>query len=169
TSTWFVFELHELGIAKMTKSLLEVAKMEMQSLAKKKAKPRLKKTPASPVEVRRSSHQLIFFLLHMIMFVDDLLRGNRFRSSSLLNTIYLGSPAEEIRFSTYGKRCDTTERAGIFQSELERKSEHPSCVKSMIRSHVYSCFWLGLPSKFCSATIWVMAQQFLLVPLKLRL
>ncbi|KAI3911447.1 hypothetical protein MKW98_010334 [Papaver atlanticum] len=31
------------------------------------------------------------------------------------------------------------------------QSKHPSFVKSMLRSHVYSCFWLGLPTKFCES------------------
>ncbi|KAI3833517.1 hypothetical protein MKW98_024516 [Papaver atlanticum] len=142
--------LEELGIAKMTKSLSEVAKMEKQSPAKKQAKPRLRKTPASPVEVRRSSRERNT-VSYKEEFVDDHLRGNRFRSGSSLNTSYLGRPAEEIRFATYEQRCDTMERAGIFQSRLVQKSEHPSCVKSMVRSHVYSCFWLGLPTKFCES------------------
>ncbi|KAI3864782.1 hypothetical protein MKX03_034994 [Papaver bracteatum] len=142
--------LQELGIAKMAKSVSEVAKMEKQSTAKKQAKPRLRKTPAAPVEVRRSSRERNT-VSYKEEFVDvgDHLRGNRFRSSSSLNTSYLARPLEEIKVPTYEQRSDTMERAGIFQSELKRKSKYPTCVKSMVRSHVYSCFWLGLPKEFC--------------------
>ncbi|KAI3949664.1 hypothetical protein MKW92_048737 [Papaver armeniacum] len=140
--------LQELGIEKVAKCLSEVAKMEKQSPAKKQAKPRVRKTPTIPVEVRRSSRERKT-VSYKEEFVDDHLRGNRLRSSSSLNTSYLGRPEEEIRFSTYEQRSDTLERAGIFQSELKRKSVYPTCVKSMVRSHVYSCFWLGLPKEFC--------------------
>ncbi|MCL7045257.1 hypothetical protein MKW94_015624, partial [Papaver nudicaule] len=64
---------------------------------------------------------------------------------------YIARPLDEIKVATYEQRRETMERAEIFQSELEQKSEHPSCVKSMVRSHVYSCFWLGLPNKFCES------------------
>ncbi|KAA0060880.1 B3 domain-containing protein [Cucumis melo var. makuwa] len=39
------------------------------------------------------------------------------------------------------------ERALELQSRLE--PNYPSCIKSMVRSHVSGCFWLGLPSHFC--------------------
>ncbi|RZC91648.1 hypothetical protein C5167_027700 [Papaver somniferum] len=142
--------LQELGIAKVTKCLSEVINMEKQSTAKKQAKPRVRKTPASPVEVRRSSRERNT-VSYKEEFVDDHLRGNRFRSSSSLNTSYLARPLEEIKVPTYEQRSDTMERAGIFRNELKRKSEYPSCVKSMVRSHVYSCFWLGLPKEFCDS------------------
>ncbi|XP_023923470.1 B3 domain-containing protein Os01g0234100 isoform X2 [Quercus suber] len=35
------------------------------------------------------------------------------------------------------------------QSNLQH--EYPSFVKSLVRSHVASCFWMGLPGKFCKA------------------
>ncbi|XP_061337770.1 B3 domain-containing protein Os01g0234100-like [Gastrolobium bilobum] len=38
-------------------------------------------------------------------------------------------------------------RAEEMQSNLE--SEFPSFVKSLVRSHVASCFWMGLPVAFC--------------------
>ncbi|XP_026430129.1 B3 domain-containing protein Os05g0481400-like isoform X2 [Papaver somniferum] len=139
--------LQELGIAKVAKCLSDVANMEKQSPA---AKPRIRKTPTSPVEVRCSSRARNT-VSYKEEFVDDHLRGNRFRSSSSLNTSYLGRPLEEIKVPTYEQRSDTMERAGIFQSELKRKSKYPSCVKSMVRSHVYSCFWLGLPKEFCDS------------------
>ncbi|KAI3968647.1 hypothetical protein MKX01_028797 [Papaver californicum] len=104
----------DLGIAKMTKCLSEVANMEKQSPAKKQAKPKIRKTPTSPGEVRRSSRARNT-ISYKEVFVDDHLLGRRFRSSSSFST-----------------------------SELERKSEHPSSVKSMVRSHVYSCFWLWM-------------------------
>ncbi|XP_054791823.1 B3 domain-containing protein Os05g0481400-like isoform X1 [Prosopis cineraria] len=29
------------------------------------------------------------------------------------------------------------------------QTSNPTFIKSMVRSHVYSCFWLGLPTRFC--------------------
>ncbi|XP_015577526.1 B3 domain-containing protein Os01g0234100 isoform X2 [Ricinus communis] len=40
-------------------------------------------------------------------------------------------------------------RAEEVQSNLE--STYPSFVKSLVRSHVGSCFWMGLPGPFCRA------------------
>uniref|UniRef100_A0A7N2R6U1 TF-B3 domain-containing protein n=2 Tax=Quercus lobata TaxID=97700 RepID=A0A7N2R6U1_QUELO len=40
-------------------------------------------------------------------------------------------------------------RAEEVQSNLQH--EYPSFVKSLVRSHVASCFWMGLPGKFCKA------------------
>ncbi|KAM1048102.1 hypothetical protein ACFX1X_027611 [Malus domestica] len=40
-------------------------------------------------------------------------------------------------------------RAQEVRSKLER--QFPSFVKSLVRSHVASCFWMGLPSLFCKS------------------
>jgi hypothetical protein len=53
---------------------------------------------------------------------------------------YLARPIEEVKAATQAERERAFEAAVEIQSNLE--SENPSFVKSMVRSHVYSCFWL---------------------------
>ncbi|XP_061999187.1 putative B3 domain-containing protein At5g58280 [Rosa rugosa] len=60
---------------------------------------------------------------------------------------YLARPLEECRMASYEERSAAFKAAEQLQESLQ--SENPSFVKSMVRSHVYSCFWLGLPSNFC--------------------
>ncbi|XP_058110757.1 B3 domain-containing protein Os05g0481400-like isoform X3 [Magnolia sinica] len=52
-----------------------------------------------------------------------------------------------IRIASYEERVSAMKSAEKLQSNL--KSDHPSFVKSMVRSHVSSCFWLALPRRFC--------------------
>uniref|UniRef100_A0A5B7C7X2 TF-B3 domain-containing protein n=1 Tax=Davidia involucrata TaxID=16924 RepID=A0A5B7C7X2_DAVIN len=60
---------------------------------------------------------------------------------------YLARPLDEVKTASYEERAHAVKCAEELQSNL--RSKNPSFVKSMVRSHVYSCFWLGLPSKFC--------------------
>ncbi|KAH6828311.1 AP2/B3-like transcriptional factor family protein [Perilla frutescens var. hirtella] len=60
---------------------------------------------------------------------------------------YLARPVEEVKVASYEERGRAFKCAEKLQSNLQ--TGNPSFVKSMVRSHVYSCFWLGLPSKFC--------------------
>lgn len=53
---------------------------------------------------------------------------------------YLARPLEEVRMARYEERVQAMKSAEKLQSNLQ--SEYPSFVKSMVRSHVYSCFWL---------------------------
>lgn len=53
---------------------------------------------------------------------------------------YLARPVEEVRTATYEEKAQALKCAEKRQSYLD--SENPSFVKSMLRSHVYSCFWL---------------------------
>ncbi|KAF9598319.1 hypothetical protein IFM89_026608, partial [Coptis chinensis] len=58
---------------------------------------------------------------------------------------YLAVPYEDVKVASYEERTSAQRYAEDFQANLQ----HPSFVKSMVRSHVYSCFWLGLPHNFC--------------------
>nr|DAD25727.1 TPA_asm: hypothetical protein HUJ06_027194 [Nelumbo nucifera] len=49
--------------------------------------------------------------------------------------------------ASYEERFHAIEIAEKIRTNLPSGS--PSFVKSMVRFHVYSCFWLGLPSSFC--------------------
>ncbi|OAY66395.1 B3 domain-containing protein [Ananas comosus] len=51
------------------------------------------------------------------------------------------------RISSYEEQARAVKKAEELQSGLD--PNNPSFVKSMVRSHVSSCFWLGLPSRFC--------------------
>jgi hypothetical protein len=53
---------------------------------------------------------------------------------------YLARPLDEVREASQKERERAFEAAAELQSNL--KSGNPSFVKSMVRSHVYSCFWL---------------------------
>ncbi|XP_058006161.1 B3 domain-containing protein Os01g0234100 isoform X2 [Hevea brasiliensis] len=61
----------------------------------------------------------------------------------------LNKPAID-RLSTPGKvKSSAMIRAEEVQSNLE--STFPSFIKCLVRSHVGSCFWMGLPGPFCRA------------------
>ncbi|PKU86025.1 B3 domain-containing protein [Dendrobium catenatum] len=51
------------------------------------------------------------------------------------------------RIPSYEEKVQALKKAEMLQSQMA--SNHPSFVKPMVRSHVSSCFWLGLPTKFC--------------------
>ena len=53
---------------------------------------------------------------------------------------YLARPLEEVKLASYQNRASAFKAAEKLQTNL--KSGNPSFVKSMVRSHVYSCFWL---------------------------
>lgn len=71
----------------------------------------------------------------------------RSRSNSSSWGSYIARPLDEIKEATEKQRIRALEAAEELQTNLQ--SANPSFIKSMVRSHVYSCFWLGLPSKFC--------------------
>ncbi|EEF29041.1 DNA binding protein, putative [Ricinus communis] len=60
---------------------------------------------------------------------------------------YVARPLDEVKLASYEDRTRALKAAEEFQNSLQ--SGNPSFVKSMVRSHVYSCFWLGLPTQFC--------------------
>lgn len=53
---------------------------------------------------------------------------------------YLARPIEEVKSASYEERTSALKAAEVLQSNL--KSKNPWFIKSMVRSHVYSCFWL---------------------------
>ncbi|KAI3868790.1 hypothetical protein MKW92_046109 [Papaver armeniacum] len=143
----------DLGIAKITKTLSEVTKMGKESPVKRQVKPRSRTAPTSPDSLRRSSRPRSTAVSYQEEYADHSLLTkrcrSRVRSSSASSSSYIARPLDEIKVATRTERCDALKRAEIFESNLQ--SEHPSFVKSMLRSHVYSCFWLGLPTKFCES------------------
>ncbi|KAH0465330.1 hypothetical protein IEQ34_005433 [Dendrobium chrysotoxum] len=135
-------QLEDLGIARISKSLLEVAKRESKQLKIHtcfKAKKLLETT-----ELRRSSRIQKEVPSYCDDVVDSGKRRLHYRRSCKSESIgreYTG------RIASYEEKVVALKKAEMLQTEVS--SNHPSFVKSMLRSHVSSCFWLGLPTKFC--------------------
>nr|GMD14031.1 putative B3 domain-containing protein At5g58280 [Ipomoea batatas] len=138
----------DLGISKISKSLSDLAKSEKKSPAKQ-LKVRQKRNEVYMLEPRRSSRARnpVPSYRDEVKIDVELLS---FRKRSKLGSSwasYLARPIEEVKTASYEERCKALKEAEELQSNLQ--SENPSLVKSMVRSHVYSCFWLGLPTRFC--------------------
>ncbi|KAG5052859.1 hypothetical protein JHK87_005057 [Glycine soja] len=136
----------DLGISRISKNLTEIA-----SSAKKKLrhvpKQKTKKTNVE-VEPRRSSrvrNPVRSYREDVNIDLPPLRKRSRSSSSSWGS--YIARPLDEIKEATKEERLCALEAAEAIQINLN--SSNPSFIKSMVRSHVYSCFWLGLPSKFC--------------------
>lgn len=75
-------------------------------------------------------------LLHCVSFID--VSSDVYKKKK--NYSYLARPLKECRMASYEERSAAYKAAEELQENLQ--SENPSFVKSMVRSHVYSCFWL---------------------------
>ncbi|CAN6469510.1 unnamed protein product [Victoria cruziana] len=125
----------ELGISGISESLLEVVKAETDSV---QHKPRPKqKTDPEILGLRRSS-RVAKNPVPIYREADTDPSQYFQRRSSRRHTVSSASHKE---------RLYAIETAEKFMNDL--KSGHPAFVKSMLRSHVSGCFWLGLPSVFC--------------------
>ncbi|CAL9065219.1 B3 domain-containing protein Os05g0481400 isoform X1 [Musa acuminata AAA Group] len=133
--------LEELGISRISKSLLEVAKCE-HKLLKPRASPKMKKN-FGKMEIRRSSRARNLVPSYRDQVDDIELRSHRRRycKSEQRGRVYTG------RIASYEEQHRAVEKAEELQSNLD--PIYPSFIKSMVRSHVSSCFWLGLPTRFC--------------------
>ncbi|KAM0067389.1 putative transcription factor B3-Domain family [Helianthus debilis subsp. tardiflorus] len=133
----------DLGILTISKTLSDLLKSEKKS-KQREVKAKIRNGPV--VEPRRSTRERN----PIVSYQDDLDIGlpsiRRSKSSSSWSS-YLARPLEEVRMASYEARIEAIKAAEKLQSNLQ--SEYPSFVKSMVRSHVYSCFWLGLPQRFC--------------------
>lgn len=135
--------LEDLGIAEMSKSLLQAARLQKLNKAGVRAGPKERKK-FDATEVRRSSRAKT-----TVSYKDDFgeldtfLRGTR--RSGGRNTEhgreYTG------RIPSYEQQQRAFRKAEKLQDSLD--PNNPSFVKTMVRSHVSSCFWLGLPTSFC--------------------
>ncbi|XP_076950788.1 putative B3 domain-containing protein At5g58280 [Bidens hawaiensis] len=133
----------DLGILKISKTLSDLSKSDNKS-KQLQAKPKIRNGPV--IESRRSTRARN----PIVSYQDDVDIGlptiRRSKSNSSWES-YLARPLEEVRMASYEARVKAMKSAEKLQSNLQ--SEYPSFVKSMLRSHVYSCFWLGLPQRFC--------------------
>ncbi|XP_057955010.1 putative B3 domain-containing protein At5g58280 isoform X1 [Malania oleifera] len=165
----------DLGILKISKSLSDLAnsgKKSKKHVAKSKSttaytlEPRRSSRVRNPVSsyceevnvslphLRRGQVKLVMVVVVLEIISTILLQVHislqPLRKRSKLNsswTSYLARPLNEVRTASYEERVHAIKRAEDLQGNLQMGN--PSFVKSMVRSHVYSCFWLGLPSKFC--------------------
>ncbi|GMP48841.1 hypothetical protein CsSME_00016055 [Camellia sinensis var. sinensis] len=134
----------DLGISKISKSLSDLKSSDKKPV-QRYSKP--KSENIYMLEPRRSSRARN----PIPSYRDDVdiglppLRKRSKISSSWAS--YLARPLHEVKTPSYEERAQAFKCAEKIQSNLT--SGNPSFVKSMVRSHVYSCFWLGLPSKFC--------------------
>ncbi|KAE9463661.1 hypothetical protein C3L33_04432, partial [Rhododendron williamsianum] len=132
-------QFEELGILKISKSLSDLKKSEK--------KPTPKSESVYMIEPRRSSrarNPVPTYRDEVDIGLPPLRKRSKLNSSW---ASYLARPLDEIKTASYKQRAHAFKCAEKLKSNLT--SGNPSFVKSMVRSHVYSCFWLGLPSKFC--------------------
>ncbi|KAI0519343.1 hypothetical protein KFK09_006787 [Dendrobium nobile] len=120
-------QLEDLGIARISKSLLEVAKRESKQLKIHtccKAKKLLETS-----ELRRSSRIQKEVPSYCVISC----------TSEPIGREYTG------RIASHEEKVVALKKAEMLLTEVS--SNHPSFVKSMLRSHVSSCFWLvSIPS-----------------------
>ncbi|XP_077236983.1 B3 domain-containing protein Os05g0481400-like [Tasmannia lanceolata] len=126
----------DLGISSISKSLLAVETSKHKSL--QRHVNHKSKTSLEVLELRRSSRARN----PVPSYRDDV--DNEIRYSRRSSVRRLSVP---INAASYEERVYAIKYAEKVQSNL--KSGNPSFIKSMVRSHVSSCFWLGLPSTFC--------------------
>ncbi|KAF2290311.1 hypothetical protein GH714_010315 [Hevea brasiliensis] len=134
----------DLGILNISKSLSKLTSPEKKS---KQRLPKPKPENSAAFEPRRSSrarNAVTSYSDDMDIHLPPLRKRSRFSSSW---GSYVARPLEEVKLASYEDRARALRVAEEFQSSLQ--SGNPSFVKSMVRSHVYSCFWLGLPTQFC--------------------
>ncbi|XP_023638476.1 putative B3 domain-containing protein At5g58280 isoform X2 [Capsella rubella] len=145
SDSFLTIESQDLGISQISKALLtQIPKKTLQ----RNPRP-IDKALFATAEPRRSSR----VRTPISSYRDDVdvdtgptLNLRRSRRNSSWDS-YIARPKHECKFASYEEKVGALKAAEEFQSRLE--SPHPSFVKSMLRSHVYSCFWLGLPSGFC--------------------
>ncbi|KAI0511998.1 hypothetical protein KFK09_012632 [Dendrobium nobile] len=135
-------QLEGLGISRISKCLLEVAKTEYKQLKHHRSSNE-KKLPETS-ELRRSSRMRNQVPSYYDDDAHDIIRSYHRRRSYKSESIgreYMG------RIPSYEEKVQALKKAEMLQNQIA--SNHPSFVKPMVRSHVSSCFWLGLPTKFC--------------------
>ncbi|XP_065847175.1 putative B3 domain-containing protein At5g58280 [Euphorbia lathyris] len=130
----------DLGITDISKSLSKLSTPE------KKARQRLLKSK-EVVEPRRSARARAAISYRDDVDIDlpPVRKKTRFSSSSCGR--YAERQLDEFKVAAYEDRIQALKAAEEFQINLQ--SGKPSFVKSMLRSHVYKGFWLGLPAEFC--------------------
>ncbi|ONH99610.1 hypothetical protein PRUPE_6G038900 [Prunus persica] len=152
-------KFQDLGISNISKTLTHLTASPNKS-QQRVSRPKAKNT-CFDLEPRRSSRQrnpIQSYRDDVDIGLPTLRKRSRKTSSSWGS--YLARPIEEVRAASYEERSAAFQAAEKLQENLQ--TENPTFVKSMVRSHVYSCFWLGLPSKFCEDHLSKMGSEMVL-------
>uniref|UniRef100_A0A452ZCZ4 Uncharacterized protein n=1 Tax=Aegilops tauschii subsp. strangulata TaxID=200361 RepID=A0A452ZCZ4_AEGTS len=122
----------DLGISKMAKSLIQATRQQHKT---PRASPKSRKKFEATTEVRRSSRaRTTVSYKDDFPELDDFVRRRRVSKSVHSGRGYTG------RISSYQQQQRAFKRAEKLQDSLD--PDNPSFVKTMVRSHVSSCFWL---------------------------
>ncbi|XP_071738011.1 putative B3 domain-containing protein At5g58280 [Rutidosis leptorrhynchoides] len=137
----------DLGILKITKTLSDLSKSD-KKFKQREVKPKIRNSEiiTEPRRSTRARNPIVTYQDEVDVGFPTVRRKSKLNSSW---DSYLARPIEEVRMASYEERIKAIKSAEKLQSNLQ--SEYPSFVKSMVRSHVYSCFWLGLPQRFCKS------------------
>lgn len=138
--------LEDLGISEMSRSLLQAARLQKQQKAAVRASPKAR-NKFDATEVRRSSRaKATVSYKEDFGELDTFLRRKRhIGGRNEAGREYTG------RVSSYEQQQRAFRKAEKLQDSLD--PNNPSFVKTMVRSHVSSCFWLGLPTSFCKENL----------------
>lgn len=138
----------DLGILNISKNLSDITKSEKKSDYKTELRRvRQKANDVYMSEPRRSArarNPVPTYRDEIDIELPSLRKRSKFNSSW---ASYLARPLEEVKVASYEEKVQALKCAEKLQSNLQ--SDNPFFIKTMVRSHVYSCFWLGLPTRFC--------------------
>ncbi|KAK6785969.1 hypothetical protein RDI58_014494 [Solanum bulbocastanum] len=138
----------DLGILNISKTLSDITKSEKKSDYKTELRRvRQKANDVYMSEPRRSArarNPVPTYRDEIDIELPSLRKRSKFSSSW---ASYLARPLEEVKVASYEEKVQALKCAEKLQSNLQ--SDNPFFIKTMVRSHVYSCFWLGLPTRFC--------------------
>lgn len=138
----------DLGISKISKTLTEIASPAKKSMNRRFRPKSMTNLVLEPRRSSRARNTVPSYAEEFGTDLPQLQRRSRSRSSSSWGSYaYAARPLDEIKVATAQERKRAWDAAEALQINLQ--SSNPSFIKSMLRSHVYSCFWLGLPSRFC--------------------
>ncbi|XP_049410936.1 putative B3 domain-containing protein At5g58280 [Solanum stenotomum] len=138
----------DLGILNISKNLSDISKSEKKSDYKTELRRvRQKANDVYMSEPRRSArarNPVPTYRDEIDIELPSLRKRSKFSSSW---ASYLARPLEEVKVASYEEKVQALKCAEKLHSNLQ--SDNPFFLKTMVRSHVYSCFWLGLPTRFC--------------------
>ncbi|XP_047306772.1 putative B3 domain-containing protein At5g58280 [Impatiens glandulifera] len=136
----------DLGILKIAKSLSNLKTPEKKSVQRVQKSRSENIYAKQPRRSCRERNPVPSYCEELDIALPQVRKRSKISSSW---ASYIARPLDEIKTASYEERQKAIKCADSLQIKLSSSSNDPSFVKSMVRSHVYSCFWLGLPSRFC--------------------
>lgn len=135
--------MEDLGLTKLRDGIQAVASAS-KSQTRQVVKPRRMKEEEGLLLERRCSSRVSRLPTPIYREVDDFSRP---RKSYGRKKFGKNQMLDDVKLASYEARMQAMQNAEKIVEELG--SKHPSFIKSLVRSHVSSCFWLGLPTDFC--------------------